>query len=333
MAVSIVPKSPFAPIALPVVALIGALVRWKLQGSGNVYTALAKRFYVPDPDLGTRVSPEHPIWLGLEVSAIIAAIAVGLAVGAWVIGRREAKRGQPATRLRTAAWIAAVVPLIIPIAAFASGGRPSGGLDTLPAGATATVVEAGRTGTIDAPSGRYEVVEHAGTSITAHLSAGGETFDARFGGGIHGSWKGDPRDLSKPVTAEVSVEAASVDTGIGERSKHASEEYLHSDKFPRITVAIDRLIAVSQAGANNVGFRAHATLGLIGKTHSVEITGTLRKPDATALGRLGLSGEILLVKAEFDVLIKETALAPDAGDFDGNRIPIQVSLVLRHTDS
>ena len=331
---SSVVKSPFAPIALPVVALVGALVRWKLQGSGNIWSAFARRFYVPDPDLGTRISPAHPIWLGLDASAIIAAIAVGLAIAGWLIRRREAKHRRPSVVLRVATWVVAVLPLIIPIAAFATGSRPAGGLDTLPRGAAASVAASvasgGRAGTIDAPSGRYEVVEHAGTSITAHMSAGGETFDARFGGGIHGTWNGDPRDLSKPVTAEVSVEAASVDTGIGERSKHASEEYLQSAKFPRITVAIDRLIAVSQAGADNVGFRAHATLGLIGKTHSVEITGVLRKPDPTALARLGLSGEILLVKADFEVVIKETALASDAGDFDGSRIPIQVSLVLRH---
>jgi polyisoprenoid-binding protein YceI len=324
-------RSPFAPVALPVVALIAALVRWQVQGSRNIWPALSKRFYIPDPDLGTRVSSEHRIWLGLAVCAVIAAIAAGVAVGGWIIRRREAARGAPARTLRTIAWIAGALTLIAPIAAFLSGGRPAGGLDTLPAGAAAAVVDAGRTGTIDAPGGRYEVVEHAGTSITARLSAGGDTFDARFSGGIQGNWKGDPRDLAKPVTAEVSVNAASVDTGVGERSKHASEEYLHADKFPRITVTIDRLIAVSQAGPNNVGFRAHATLGLIGKTHSIEITGTLRKPDATAIARLGLSGEILLVKADFDVVIKETALASDAGDFDGSRIPIQVSLVLRHT--
>jgi len=324
-------RSPFAPAAVPVVALIAALVRWLLQGSRNVYTAFSKQFYVPDPDLGTRLSSEHRIWLGLEICAVIAAIAVGLAVGGWIIRRREARLGAPASTLRAVAWAVAVLPLIVPIAAFVSGGRPAGGLDTKPAGAAVALVDAGRTGTIDAPGGRYEVVAHAGTSITARMSAGGDTFDARFTGGIQGNWNGDPRDLAKPVTAEVSVNAASVDTGIGERSKHASEEYLHSDKFPRITVTIDRLIAVSQAGPNNVGFRAHATLGLIGKTHSIEITGTLRKPDATAVARLGLSGEILLVKADFDVVIKETALASDAGDFDGSRIPIQVSLVLRHT--
>src|SRR5262249_4528978 len=96
----------------------------------------------------------------------------------------------------------------------------------------------------------------------------------------------------------------------------------------------------SQAGPGAIRFRAHGTLGLIGKTHAIDVTGTMKKPDAAALARLhvtgspvsGVSGgDVLLVQAEFAVVIKETALAKDAGDFDGDQIPIQVSLVMRHT--
>ena len=148
---------------------------------------------------------------------------------------------------------------------------------------------------------------------------------------MRGGRQGDPHDLTKPVTGEVSALAASIDTGIDERSKHASEAYLFADKYPRISVTIDRVLAAKQAGADTVEFRAHGTLGLIGKTHSIEITGTLKKPDAAALARLGVSGEIVLVTADFAVVIKETALASDASTFDGDRIPIHVSLVMRHT--
>jgi polyisoprenoid-binding protein YceI len=323
-------KSPFAPILLPLAAIAAALVRWQLQGSGNLYTAIHKRFYIPDPDLGWREASEHPIWVGLEVCAIVAAVAVAVAVAGWLIRRREARRGARAPVLRVASWLVAGVPLAVPILAFASGGRPVGGIDALPA-ATLRGIESGITGIIDAPRGRYEVVAHAGTAITAKLSAGREAFEARFGGGIRGSWQGDPRELTSPMTAEISVDASSIDTGIGERSAHAREAYLHADKHPRISVSIDRLLAARQARAGAVEFRAVGTLALIGKTHSVEITGTLRKPDAAALARLGLSGEILLVQADFSVVIKQTALASDAGDFDGDQIPIHVALVLRHT--
>lgn len=326
-------SSPFAPVVLPIAALIAALVRWQLQGSHNLYTAVSKRFYVPDPDLGWQISPKHPLWIGLELCAVIAAVAAAIAACGWWIRRREARLGRRATALRAVTWVVGAMPLALPILAFASGGGPPNAIDTLPA-ATIQGIESGIVGIIDAPAGRYEVVAHSGTSITAHLSSGHETFDARFAGGIRGNWQGDPHDFTRPVTAEVSVDAASVDTGIDLRSTHAREEYLLANKFPKVTVALDRVIAANQAGPGAIRFRAHGTLSLIGKTHSMEVTGTMKKPDATALARLQLAdlgGDVLLVQAEFPVVIKETALAKDAGDFDGDQIPIQVSLVMRHT--
>ncbi|HEY0194590.1 MAG TPA: YceI family protein [Kofleriaceae bacterium] len=326
-------KSPFAPVVLPIAALVASLVRWQSQGSKNLYTAVSKRFYIPDPDLGWRVSDHHPIWIGLEVCAVMAAIAVGLFFAGHIIRRREARRRERASLLRAATWILGALPLIVPIAAFATGGAPAGALDTLPA-STIQGIESGITGIIDAPAGRYEIVEHPGTAVTAKVSAGHETFDARLSG-VKGSWQGDPHDLSKPVAGQISADATTVDTGIDERSSHAREAYIHADKYPKITVDIDHVIAASQDGANAIKFKAHGTLGFVGKTHSVEIVGTMRKPDAAALSRLGLAGssDVLLVKAEFPITIKETALAGDAKDFDGEQIPIQVSLVLRHTSN
>jgi polyisoprenoid-binding protein YceI len=322
-------RSPYAPLALPLAALIGALVRWQMQGSRNVFTAIDKRFYIPDPDFGWRVASQRPIWIGLELCAVIAAIAIGLGALGWIIRRREA-RGQRATILRAASWVVAGLPLAVPIAAFASGSTPANAVDTLP-DSTIRGIEAGIVGTIDAPAGRYEIVEHTGTSLTAQVSASKETFDARLAGGLRGAWQGDPRDLTAAMTAEISVDAASIDTGIELRSKHALE-YLQVARHPRITVTLDKVIAASQTGPNTVAFRASGTLGLIGKSHAIEVTGTLKKPDAAALTRLALSGEILLVQADFAVVIKETALASDAGDFDGDRIPVHVSLVMRRTN-
>ncbi len=323
-------RSPWLPVVLPLAALLASLARWSVQGSRNLYTALDKRFYVADPDLGWRVSSQHPIWLGLEVCAIIAAIAIGLTIGGWIIRRRETRRGERATVLRVASWILAMIPVAVPIAAFASGTGPVGGRDTLPA-AAAVAIQRGVTGALSLPAGRYEVVSHEGSSITAHLSAGREAFDARFPTALTGSWEGDPHDLTRPMSAQVSVATASVDTGITERSKHAREEYLLADKFPRIQFTLGEVIAARQDGPDQVAFRAHGTVGLVGKTHEVEVTGTLKKPDPSALSRLGVAGEVMLVQGDFSLVIKETALAPDAGDFDGDRIPIHVSLVLRRT--
>ena len=323
-------KSPFAPVVLPLAALIVALVRWWLQGSGNVYTALDKRLYVPDPDLGWRIADHHPIWLGLEVCAVIAAVAVGIAVSGWFVRRIESKRPGFAKGLLVAAWAMGALTLIVPIAAFASGGGIEGARDTLPDSAQGAV-EGGSSGSLELPSGRYDVVVHPGTSITARVTAGGEAFDARFSGDIRGSFVANPGDLRAPVTGEASVAAASVDTGVRPRSNSARDEYLQAATYPRITFALDRLLAARAEAANRVAFRAAGRLELIGKTHAVEVTGTLGKPDDAALARLGLVGDILLVQAELSIIIKDTALAADAGDFDGDLIPVHVSLVLRHT--
>src|SRR5438477_12245721 len=112
-------KAPFLPVATPIIALIAALLRWWLQGSGNLYTAVEKGFYVPDPDLDWRVSHAHPVWLGLDVCAVIAAIAVALAIGGYVIRRRESKHGAPSRGLRAFAWLLGAVSVAAPIAADA----------------------------------------------------------------------------------------------------------------------------------------------------------------------------------------------------------------------
>ena len=320
-------RSPFAPVIPPLAALIAALVRWWLQGSGNMYTTLEKRLYVPDPDLGWKIAEKHPIWLGLEVCAIIAAIAVGCAIGGFIIRKLRPKKPRIAKGLWIAAWVFGVATLIVPIAAFASGGGIDGARDTLPTAKGANVE--GISGSLDLPAGRYDVVAHAGTSITAHVSAGKETFDARFTGDIKGTWDGNPRDLSSPMKADISVAAASVDTGITPRSASA-RDYLQTDKYPRITFTLDKLVG-AKPEAGKITFRAQGTVGLASKTHVVDVSGTLAKPDAAALQRLVLTGDILLVQADLSIVIKESVLAPDAGDFDGDRIPIHVSLVLRKT--
>lgn len=321
----------FLPVLAPATALIAALVRWWMQGSGNLYTAFDKRFFVPDPDLGWRISDVHPIWLGLEVCGILAAWMVAIAVGCWLVRRRERTLGRRPPILAPLVWVAALVPLIVPIAAFATGSRPEGGVDLRPIAEPAKQLDGGIAGKLALPAGRYEVVAHEGTAIVARVSAGKEEFDARFAGDVKGGWQGDPSDLTKPMTAEVSVATSSVDTGIDQRSAHARDSYLLADKYPRITFSLDKVIAAKNETPNKLAFTAEGTVGLVGKTHRVSVTGTLEKPDEAALGRMKLTGAVLRVEADLSIVIAESALAPDKGDFDGDRIPIHVSLVLRHT--
>lgn len=324
-------RSLFAPVALPVVALIAALVRWKLQGSGNLYTATAKQFWVEHPDFGWTVSDQHPIWLGLEVIAVIAAIAVGLVVWAFVIRWRERKTGRPAKVMRILAWVGAAVPLVVPIAAFATGFGPDNARDVRPVDTVAvTPIEAGIAGSIALPAGRYDVVtDSQGSVVTAKVKGGGESFTAIFKD-AKGQLTIDPRDLGKPLAAEASVATASVDTGISGRSTSA-RDYLLASKHPRITFTLAKLVSAKQAGTDQIQYRAKGTIDLGGKTHEVEVSGTLKRADAAALARLKSDGDILILQGDFAISVKESVLAKDASDFDSDTIPIHVSLVLRRT--
>ncbi|MBZ0236635.1 MAG: hypothetical protein K8M05_30185, partial [Deltaproteobacteria bacterium] len=100
--------SPLWTTVPAAVALGAAVTRWLVQGSGNVYTATTKRFYVPDPDLGWRVAAGGPFWIGLELVALIGAVAVAVAAGA-VLVRRWERRRRPVRWARAGLWLVAAI--------------------------------------------------------------------------------------------------------------------------------------------------------------------------------------------------------------------------------
>ncbi len=316
------PRSPLLHVAPPAAALAASGLRWWLQGSGNTWTATSKQFYVADPDLGWRLDDSHRFWIGLEVIAILAAIVVGFALVAAIVRWRERTR-PPMRRLRTLGWAIAPLPLVVPLWAFASGGRPAGAIDTLPDGATA-IPSAGIEGALDAPAGAWAV--DARSTITASVRAGGDTFDARLP--VTGRVFFDPRDLRAPFAGAMSADASAVDTGISLRTKHAREDYLDAPHFPKIGFELVRVEAARQTARDTVAFRAAGMVHLRGRDQPVTVGGTLRAGDAAAAQRLGLHAPPLLAQADFTLHVHDTALAEDAGDFDRDEIPVHVSLVL-----
>jgi polyisoprenoid-binding protein YceI len=321
-------------LLLPVLAVAGALARWLLQARGNLYTDASTSYYVPDPDLDWRAIDSGPVSIGLDAVALLVVYAAALAVG-FLLVRRWQRRGKrlPGAHLRASRLlpqILAGLPLLVPAWAFASGTIPSNASEYAPAGLVLAPPDTISGGLPGLPAGTYRVVPHAGTSIVAHLSGGGEKFDARFARDIEGTWRGAPADLRQPMKASVSVAAAAVDTGIELRTKHAREEYLLAARFPRITFHLDRLLGAQRRADGTVAYSAEGTVNLMGLRHRVAATGTLRAPDPAARSRLGFQpgDAMFLATARFEVKISQSKLAPDKGDFDGDIIPIDVSLVL-----
>jgi polyisoprenoid-binding protein YceI len=320
-------RSPFAPLVLSLVALIAGVARWLLQGTKNVYTSFHQRFFVPDPTFDWKVSSQTPLWIGLELIAVMAGFFAAVLVAAlWIRSRR--KKGKRVTVLRSLQWAAAALPLIVPIAAFVSGPGPENGRLTLPEGANAEAPTAGLEGSLDLPAGTYGVLAQPDiTWVNAHIKAGGDEFDARFNGKPEGTWQADPRDFTRPMTAQLSFATDSVETGVDLRSEHARGEYLQAAKYPRISFTLKRLIASRQDGPAAISFRGAGEIELAGGKTEVEVTGSMQALGADKKGALGIGGKpAVQVKAQFTLVLAKTALKPS--DYDTPTFPIQVSAVL-----
>lgn len=321
-------------LVLPSLAVAAALARWLMQGRENVYTDVETRYYLADAD-GWRVTEDGPVSLGLDAIAVLAGFAAALFAAAVIVNLWERRRGKPLPVPRAVHWAVSAIPLAVPIWAFASGSVPAGALFQAPSGVVEAPAGSITGGLPGMPAGTYRVWPHERTAITARLKAGGEGFEARFASKIEGTWRGAPADLRQPMNAVVSVATEVVDTGIELRSKHAREDYLDGARHPRISFHLDRLLGAGPAddpGAPGaVAYRAEGTVELMGARHPVAVTGLLIPTDEAGRRRLGFSpgDAVLRATAHFELKIHETKLAKDAGDFDGDVVPVDVSLVLR----
>ncbi|MCA9709500.1 MAG: YceI family protein [Myxococcales bacterium] len=317
-----------ADAAAPAAAAALAAIRWALQGSGNVYTDPSRGYYEPDPDLGWRYVEQGPLWLGLDtVAGLVGVGVVALALGAWIDRRPDAERRRKGLAGRTI-WALGLAALAVPMVAFFSGRLPEGARDSRPE----PTIEAPDDG-LDAhltglPAGRYAVVEgHARDVIVATVSAGGEEFEARFGG-LRGGWEGDPGDLHRPMQARIEADPSTVDTGVTARSNHA-REYLKVEEHPTMALSLDGLTGTEVAEGGGVRMAAAGRLELMGDEIPVQVAGTLRPLDAGARARLGLREvSALRVEASFSIRIADTKLAPNASDFSAEAVPIRVELIL-----
>jgi polyisoprenoid-binding protein YceI len=325
------PRSPYWALILPGLALGASVARWLLQGSGNVYTTPGKRFYLPDPDLGWRIAPESPPWIGLDLIAVVAVFTASLGVVGWFVAQRERTEGKPWQPARVALWVMAIIPLLVPLWAFSGGLAPGGAREALPPGVIGPPPGGFEGALAGLPAGTYELVPGSESSITARLKAGGEEFDTRFSGNLAARVTFDPANLDQPVSARVRVDTASVDTGVRMRSEHAaSHDYLDAERFPEIALEIEKLTSSRQgATPGELVFWADGALTLMGKRIVVPVQGTVRALDEAGRQRIGTTRPAMVVTADFTLMVAETPLSPK--DFDRDRIPIQAVLILAQT--
>lgn len=307
-------------------------VRWLVQGGDTIYTDVARAFWVE----GTRgvwvETTDRWVWLGLEGLGAVLAVVVGTAAMLWLSGRvKKPIISKVTTALSRVGAVVAMVTPALPAWAFLSGLPPAGAERLMPL-APAPVVPGG-TGAdgvvaalvpFDLPTGAWALADAKTNLLTARVSAGGETLDAKFG----------PLTGSVDLTADLvnskagfTVPATSVDTGIELRNSHA-QGYLAADQHATIGLTIPRLTTVGAGGdPESRNFETEGELSFMGKTLTLKVTGSLTRLSKEEMGGLGVDApQALLVNASLTLPVKDTPLDPK--NFDTDRIPLTARLVL-----
>lgn len=306
-------------------------VRWLVQGGDTIYTDVARAFWVE----GTRgvwvETTDRWVWLGLEGLGAVVAVVVGTAAMLWLSGRvKRPAISKVTTALSRVGAVVAMVTPALPAWAFISGMPPAGAERLMPLAPAPVAPVAGVGGAVaalvpfDLPTGTWALADTKTNLLTARVSAGGETLDAKFGP-LTGSV-----DLAADLVsskAGFTVPATSVDTGIELRNSHA-QGYLSADQHATIGLTIPRLTTVGAGGdPESRNFETEGELSFMGKTLTLKVTGSLTKLSREEMTGLGVDApQALLVNASLTLPVKDTPLDPK--NFDTDQIPLTARLVL-----
>lgn len=323
------PRWVFVCLGLGALGLVLWGARWVTQGADTLYTDTARVFWVSGPRGAWVETRERWVWLGLEGFGAVLAVVLSTLGALWLAGR--ARHPTLATTSKVLSRLGAAFAMnapLLPAWAFISGMPPDGAERLLPlASVDVERLPTRMLSPVDLPTGTWTLVDSADNVLTARVSAGGETFDARFG----------PVTAAVQIDAELarsrarmSVPASSVDTGIPLRNSHA-RRYLAADQHPSIDLAIDQLTVVGPgADAESRAFEAVGALSFMGAVLTTTVTGTLAPLAEEDRVSLGIASPLaLLVNASFVLPVEATPLDPD--NFDSARIPVNARLVISPT--
>jgi polyisoprenoid-binding protein YceI len=316
-------------LGLGVLGLVAWGARWLIQGGDVIYTDVARAFWVADPLQGWVETADRWVWLGLEGLGAVLGVVVGTT--GMLVAAAKFKHTTAQKVATVASRLGAVVAMaapILPAWAFVSGMPPAGAQRLLPLN-TAPVAQGeprpeSKAG-FAVVSGKWQVADSKANLLAARVTAGGETFDGKFGP-ISGEVELVAERLGESK-ATFSVPATSIDTGVELRNTHA-QGYLDAENHKTISLVIPKLDSVT-AGANEAAraFSTEGELTIMGKPLKLPVTGTLVLLTAAERTELGVtSNEAVLVSASFVLPVLKTPL--DRKNFDVDELPLTVRLVI-----
>ncbi len=309
-------------------ALVGiGLWSWRLatQGELFVWTDPARGFYLDDPDLGLVPTVERWLWLGLDGLAVMTGLLLATLLGLWLGRGDRAAHGLPRRLFAAGSFLSGTALLaapVVPALALGEGMPPEGAVASLggPADASPATGDA-TTIALPVPGGIWQLVPDSGL-VVASVTAGGDTFEVRFGG-LTGLLTVEPQDIGASRVT-LSVDATTADAGIPLRSKHAREE-LKSLEHTTIKLANGPLRA-NRAPGGPVRWEGEVRVTIAGREVPAKASGELRLLGPAGRAKLGIAAnEALLVEAR--VILDVASLPLDPKTFGGGTIPISARAV------
>lgn len=121
----------------------------------------------------------------------------------------------------------------------------------------------------------------------------------------------EPTDISGTAQAEIEVDLASLDTGIGLRNKHMREQYLETHVYPSV---VFNLVKVIEASSDTLTDAAPIQLLLRGKVslHGVEkdvtVPVTVRYIKESSETKSRHPGDLMQITSKFDLLLSDFSI-------------------------
>lgn len=125
---------------------------------------------------------------------------------------------------------------------------------------------------------------------------------------VSGTVRVDPEDVLSSTAAEFEVDLTALDTGIPRRNRDMREQYLETDRFPKIRFRLDRVVEAGQArlpDGQPVPVRAVGTVHLHGATRQEEVALRVTYFREGERTRVRLPGNLLRIEGRFDLQLKD----------------------------
>ena len=144
---------------------------------------------------------------------------------------------------------------------------------------------------------------------------------------VGGELKVDPRSVES-LSGRVALKIKDMDTGIDLRNEHmASPEWFDAEKYPEVVVEFEKADEVKKTGANQAELTLVAKLSMHGVTQDMRIPGTLTYLDESAATQRRVKGDIVRLRAHFDVTLKDFGVTgPPGSDTIGLKVAETLAL-------